>query len=164
MACPYSTSYWKYAADKVDSRLRGNDDCFAGDHLRNDTTTQRRVLQLPVQAVWLGWGDGKLFWRLVCSFTLAFMLWSVHYQQCVFAMESQGKTAKVQAAAIDINKATALDLQKLPGIGPSLARQIVAYRDRHGPFQRVEDLMAINGIGFKKWKMMRPYLRVVGER
>jgi competence protein ComEA len=78
----------------------------------------------------------------------------------VFALQIPGKAAKAPAMAIDINKATAHDLQKLPGIGPSLAKQIVAYREKHGPFRRVEDLMAIKGIGFKKWKEIRPFVRV----
>jgi competence protein ComEA len=81
----------------------------------------------------------------------------------VLALQKQGWAAKPQAAAIDINKATANDLQKLPGIGLSLAKQIVAYREKHGPFKRVEDLMVIKGIGFKKWKQIRPYVRV-GDR
>jgi competence protein ComEA len=81
----------------------------------------------------------------------------------VFALQSQGKAAKRPAATIDINQATANDLQKLPGIGPSLAKQIVAYREKHGPFRRIEDLMAIKGIGFKKWKEIKPYVRV-GDR
>jgi competence protein ComEA len=61
---------------------------------------------------------------------------------------------------IDINRASAGDIQKLPGIGPELARQIVAYRQKHGPFRGVEELMAIRGIGHKKWKAIRPYIRV----
>jgi competence protein ComEA len=79
------------------------------------------------------------------------------------ALQSQGEAAKPRVEAIDINKATANDLQKLPGIGPSLAKQIVAYREKHGRFRRVEDLMVIRGIGFKKWKQIRSYVRV-GER
>jgi competence protein ComEA len=78
----------------------------------------------------------------------------------LFALQSEGKTAKAQAVAIDINQATEVDLQKLPGIGPGLAKQIVAYREKHGPFRRVEDLMVIKGIGFKKWKEIRPYVKV----
>jgi competence protein ComEA len=77
-----------------------------------------------------------------------------------FALHSQGKAAKTPVATIDINQATVNDLQKLPGIGPSLAKQIVAYREKHGPFKRVEDLMVIKGIGFKKWKEIRPYVKV----
>lgn len=61
---------------------------------------------------------------------------------------------------IDINQATAEDFQKLPGIGPELARRIVTFREKHGPFRRVEDLLAIRGIGHKKWKAIRPFLKV----
>jgi competence ComEA-like helix-hairpin-helix protein len=61
---------------------------------------------------------------------------------------------------LDINQASAEDFAKLPGIGPKLAARIVAFRQKHGPFRRVEDLLAIRGIGHKKWKAIRPYLRV----
>jgi competence protein ComEA len=62
--------------------------------------------------------------------------------------------------AIDINRASEADFARLPGIGPELARRIVAFREKHGPFRRVEDLLAIKGIGHKKWRKIRPYLRV----
>lgn len=73
--------------------------------------------------------------------------------------------AKAQAPlrALDINAASAEDFQKLPGIGPKLAQRLVAFRRKHGPFRRVEDLMAVKGIGLKKWKALRPYLRVGGN-
>ncbi len=64
------------------------------------------------------------------------------------------------AAAFDINRASVDDFASLPGIGPKLAQRIVAYRQKHGPFRRVEDLLAIRGIGHKKWRKIRPYLRV----
>jgi comEA protein len=48
---------------------------------------------------------------------------------------------------LDINTATAAELVRLPGIGPSRARDIVAYRERHGSFSRVADLDRIPGIG-----------------
>jgi competence protein ComEA len=76
------------------------------------------------------------------------------------ALQTQGKAVKPPAATIDINQATVNDFQRLPGIGPSLAKQIVAYRNKHGPFKRVEDLTVIKGIGFKKWKEIRPYVKV----
>jgi competence protein ComEA len=69
-------------------------------------------------------------------------------------------SSKLAPATLDVNLASAEDFQKLPGIGPKLAQRIVAYRQKHGLFRRVEDLMAIRGMGFKKWKAMRPYLRV----
>lgn len=75
-----------------------------------------------------------------------------------------GASSKPAPASLDINLASAEDFQKLPGVGPKLARRIVAYRQKHGPFRRMEDLMAIQGMGFKKWKALRPYLRVGKER
>jgi competence protein ComEA len=58
--------------------------------------------------------------------------------------------------AIDINKATLNDLQKLPGIGPRLAKQIVAYREKNDPFKLVEDLMVIKGMDSKSGKRFGP--------
>lgn len=48
---------------------------------------------------------------------------------------------------ININTATAQELEALPGIGPTLAQRIVDYRTAHGPFQRIEDIMNVPGIG-----------------
>ena len=45
-------------------------------------------------------------------------------------------------------------------VGPELAGRIVRYRAKNGRFRRVEDLLAIKGIGLKKWKAMRPHLRI----
>jgi competence protein ComEA len=67
---------------------------------------------------------------------------------------------ETKPAVLDINCATTADFEKLPGIGPELARRIVAYRKEHGAFRRVEDLLAIRGMGEKKWRTLRPYLRV----
>ena len=70
------------------------------------------------------------------------------------------KLNQAPAVVLDINQASADDFATLPGIGPKLAGQIVAYREKHGPFRRVEDLLVIRGIGPKKWKAIRPHLRV----
>jgi competence protein ComEA len=48
---------------------------------------------------------------------------------------------------LDLNAATAADLQKLPGIGPALAARIVEYRQKAGGFKKVEELMNVQGIG-----------------
>ena len=48
---------------------------------------------------------------------------------------------------ININTASALQLQALPGIGPALSDAIVQYREQHGPFQKVGDLILVPGIG-----------------
>jgi len=61
---------------------------------------------------------------------------------------------------IDLNRADIDDLVAVPGIGPATAQRIVAFRDEHGPFRRVEDLLKIQGIGEKSLEKLRPYLKV----
>ncbi len=57
------------------------------------------------------------------------------------------KGSAVGGEVLDLNRATARELEALPGIGPALARRILAYRESHGPFRRVEDLQKVSGIG-----------------
>ncbi len=59
---------------------------------------------------------------------------------------------------IDLNKATQEDLEALPGIGPALAARILAHREQHGPFRRLDDLRQTSGIGPKKLEQIKPYL------
>lgn len=51
---------------------------------------------------------------------------------------------------ININTAPAAKLETLPGIGPSLAKKIVEFRETHGPFLKIEDLLNVSGIGPSK--------------
>jgi len=48
---------------------------------------------------------------------------------------------------VNINTADVTTLETLPGIGPSLAQRIVDYRQTHGPFDQIEDIMEVSGIG-----------------
>ncbi len=48
---------------------------------------------------------------------------------------------------VDVNTASVEELDQLPGVGPVLARRIVEYREQHGPFQRMDDLKQVPGIG-----------------
>ena len=84
------------------------------------------------------------------------------FSQASRASQGEKPPGKAPAAIIDINQASAEDFVKLPGIGPKLARDIVVYRQNHGPYRRVEDLMVVHGIGLKKWRALRPYVRVGG--
>jgi comEA protein len=62
--------------------------------------------------------------------------------------------------SITLNTASPKELELLPGIGPVLAEGIVAYRQEHGPFKRIDELLAIKGIGPKKLEKLRSYLRL----
>ena len=48
--------------------------------------------------------------------------------------------------------------ETLPGIGPQLAERIVQYREEQGAFSEIEDIMAVKGIGEKKFKKLREYI------
>ena len=64
---------------------------------------------------------------------------------------------------IDVNTADEYELQRLPGIGEKRARDIVAYREEHGPFETVEELDEVSGIGPGILEGLRDYVRVGGE-
>ena len=59
-------------------------------------------------------------------------------------------------APVDLNRATARELQELPGIGPALAERIVAFRTERGPFAKPEELMEVSGIGAKTYARLAP--------
>jgi competence ComEA-like helix-hairpin-helix protein len=61
-----------------------------------------------------------------------------------------------------VNQASADELARLPRVGPSLAGKIVAHRQQHGPFKRVEDLMEVQGIGEKMFAGLKPWVSVAG--
>ena len=61
---------------------------------------------------------------------------------------------------MDLNRATASDLEALPGIGPKLAHRVIEHRTSHGPFKRVEDLRQVKGIGHKKFDRLRSHVLV----
>lgn len=65
-------------------------------------------------------------------------------------------------ASVNVNQATAAELQNLPRVGAKLAERIVQQRAQHGPFKRVEDLMEVKGIGEKMFTTLRPYVTVSG--
>lgn len=62
---------------------------------------------------------------------------------------SGGMGAGAAAVRLDINRASAAELEALPGIGPALAERIVAYRTTHGPFRAPDGLLDVGGIGAK---------------
>lgn len=68
------------------------------------------------------------------------------------------KTWPVQPIAV--NKATVEQLASLPGVGPVLAKRIVEFRVKHGPFRRLEDLLVIQGMSRKKFEFLKPHLRL----
>lgn len=61
---------------------------------------------------------------------------------------------------VDLNRATAAQLEELPGIGPVLAQRIVAHREDHGPFTEVGDLREVPGIGERTFQSLAELVAV----
>lgn len=88
----------------------------------------------------------------------------------VTAQDAKEPTAAGAAAArpVNINTASAAELERLPGIGASTAARIVEYREKNGAFKKVEELMNVRGIGEKSFLKLKPLITVApaarGER
>lgn len=70
------------------------------------------------------------------------------------------RTVKKRSGPININRATAGELDTLPGIGPVLASRIIDYRKTNGPFISVDDLQKVSGIGSAKFAQFKSKVRV----
>ena len=64
---------------------------------------------------------------------------------------------------LNVNTATAGQLQLLPRVGPALAARIIEFRTANGPFKAAEELMRVKGIGEKSFALLEPYVVVKGE-
>jgi len=88
--------------------------------------------------------------------------------QATYAEESTAEQTELQATSdstpqkININTANSEELQMLPGIGPVLAERIIRYRTVNGPFDSVDDITRVSGIGEKKLDAIRDMITVVG--
>jgi competence protein ComEA len=69
-------------------------------------------------------------------------------------------TSSDPSAPLDLNTATADQLDELPGVGPVLAARIMAWREEHGGFTAVDELLEVSGIGSATYAEIAPLVRV----
>lgn len=67
---------------------------------------------------------------------------------------------KASTEKINLNTATEEQLQSLPGIGPSSAKNILEYRNKAGKFNRIEEIINVKGIGEKKFQKIKDRLTI----
>ena len=98
--------------------------------------------------------------RLIASLALVALFAAQPAAQTAQKTAATRTEAKPASAPINLNTATAAELEKLPGIGQKVAARIVEYREKHGPFKKVEELMNVQGIGEKSFLQFRSQLTV----
>ena len=89
---------------------------------------------------------------------------------CAYQWQTRGGLIEIDKAQkrpvdfqVDINQAEWPELTLLPGVGETLAKNIVDTRDSSGPFKRHEDLRRVKGIGPKTYDKIKPYLLPIAE-
>jgi competence protein ComEA len=61
---------------------------------------------------------------------------------------------------VNLNTATSAELETLPGVGAKVAARIIEYRQKKGPFKKIEELMNVQGVGEKSFLKLRAQLTV----
>jgi len=81
-------------------------------------------------------------------------------RQSAMGSDASGAGRSTGKSKININTASAQELETLPGIGPAYAERIIRYRQEHGPFQRIEDITQVKGIGPKTLEKIEDFITV----
>lgn len=76
------------------------------------------------------------------------------------AQQNASSQAAPASSPVNLNTATAADLEKLPGVGPATAARIIEYRQKNGNFKKSEELMNVQGIGEKTFLKLKSLVTV----
>ena len=78
----------------------------------------------------------------------------------LIALSLAGQALAEETVKININTASADELQKLKQVGPNYAVRIIEYREKNGPFEKPEDIMNVKGIGPKTFELNKEQIVV----
>lgn len=101
--------------------------------------------------------------RTICSMMALASLVTMMIAVRVPAAEAQTKATQADTAKpaiVNINTASLAELESLPGVGAKMAARILEYRQKNGPFKKVEELMNVRGLGEKNFLKLKDQLTV----
>ena len=108
--------------------------------------------------------------RMFLSLVAVAFLISSHPHAAAAAQRTAGARSGAKApvagaaAVINLNSASGTDLATLPGIGAKTAARIVEYRQKNGPFKKIEELMNVRGVGEKNFLKLKGQITVAATR
>ena len=88
------------------------------------------------------------------------MLLVVLFSWNMLTVAAQNPDPQGAKSLININTAGQTELERLPGIGPSLAKKIIEFRQKNGNFKTPADLVAVQGIGDRKFEQLKSLITV----
>ena len=96
----------------------------------------------------------------LCAAIVCAVLVGIGVDSSTSAAAQDARAAMTAPAAINLNSATAAELEKLPGVGAAMAARILEYRQKSGGFKKIEELMNIQGIGERNFLRLKPLVTV----
>ena len=132
-------------------------------------TLRAGEMAVPVPMMPLVWDEGPVtetrFMKTILALATALVLTVLSassFAQAAAAPPQSGKPAKTTPApqSVNINTATATELEALPGVGLAMAARIIEHRQKIGGFKKIEDLMNVKGIGEKMFLNLKPLIIV----
>lgn len=99
-------------------------------------------------------------WQVTASPPQAVQVQQADVGQQADTQQEETPESLLPGEVIDLNTASVSDLDRLPSIGEKRAQAIVAYREEHGPFATIEDVMLVSGIGEGIFQQISDYLTV----
>ena len=105
--------------------------------------------------------------RTFLSLVAAAFLVSTHPPAAAAAQRTAAPRSGAKPAVtsiINLNTASAIDLEALPGIGAKTAALIVEYRQKNGPFKKIEELMNVRGVGEKSFLKIKEQVTVTATK
>ena len=75
-------------------------------------------------------------------------------------LSARGTMTGADVGPVDLNRSSAEELRRLPGIGPVLAERVVRYRRENGKFPSIRDIQNVKGIGVKRFERLEPLIHI----